>query len=488
MKKGSFIGINFGTTNTAVVELFSDEEGCRIARLGEEGEYPFSSVVAIPRNRDSSTSLKFGREVRDRREELSSTHDIFTSMKEYLGTDHEFVVGSNSYSAVEITAEFLKYVREYIESRYEIVIDGAGFSYPVSFSAEARRDLKLAATRAGIEVKCLVSEPTAAYFANRKEGQIFSRVMVLDWGGGTFDVSVLNIKKNSVTETALFGEKVGGDDIDKDLARKLHGVIVRKSQGAGQIQFDDMRPIDRDNLISNCERGKIEYSEDDEENVIHMMNYGDYGPVAADITKEIFDGIVESIIRNRILTAINTALGRAGLKPDSIDAVLIVGGSSNLRLYENAIMNIFKNSEIIVPKEPQWSTAEGAALMQVIGGNFKISNSVGLFLSDGEFFPVLEGDKHGVGSKIGPLSFSITDDVQDAHFNFGNENGLIFKRATVPTKGYLNEIISLDAEVDEDQIARIRLQNKSMGIFKANQPVDVEISDLTFHYDISELE
>ena len=105
MQKGSFFGINFGTTNTAVVQLLNDEQGIRCINLGEEGEYPFSSIVAIPKH---GGTLKFGREVRNHREQLSEEYEIFTSMKTYLGTDKEFVVGANRYSATEITAEFFK--------------------------------------------------------------------------------------------------------------------------------------------------------------------------------------------------------------------------------------------------------------------------------------------------------------------------------------------------------------------------------------------
>lgn len=486
MKSDFLIGINFGTTNTAVVKMFDDEEGTKIVNLYDETGSPFSSVVAIPHRKEDLP--KFGRDVKNRREELSSDHDIFTSMKAYLGTDHEFVVGSSSYTAVEITAKFLESIRKYVAREYDTEIDKASFSFPVSFSPEARRDLKFAAEMAGIKVECFVSEPTAAYFANRKKGQVFSRVMVLDWGGGTFDISILNVKKNSVTETALFGEKVGGDDIDGALARRIHGEIAGKTQVINPLSFDDMSPVSRDLLIARCEGAKIEISDTDDEDSLTIMNYGEYGTKTVTVSISMFDGVVEPIIRGRILKAIDTALGRAGLKPESIDAILIVGGSSNLRLYENAIRNIFKESEIILPEEPQWSTAEGAALMQIIGGNFKISDSVGLFLSDGAFFPLLEANKHGVGSEIGPLSFSITDDVLDAHFNFGNENGLIFKRATVSTKGYITEVIRLNAKIDDDQIARIQLHNESMGNLEVNKPVDVEIKDLTFHYDISDLE
>ena len=283
IKKGSFIGIDFGTTNTAIVQLLSDEQGIRVINLGEQGEYPFSSVVAIPKN---GGTLKFGREVRNRREELTADYEIFTSMKSFLGTDKEFIVGSHRYSATEITEKFLISIKDYISSVHKIDIKEAGFAFPVDFTPEARRELRNAAEKAGIKVKCFVSESTAAYFANRQAGQAYSRVMVLDWGGGTFDISILNLKKNSVTEVAVFGERVGGDDIDIELAKRIHADIVKKSGIDTRIPFDEMTPVCRDLIIARCERAKIEISETDDEYDLTVMDYGVYGTKSLTINVE----------------------------------------------------------------------------------------------------------------------------------------------------------------------------------------------------------
>lgn len=486
MQKGSFIGIDFGTTNTAIVQLLDDEHGYRTVNLGEDGDYPFSSIVAIPHK--SGDSLKFGRKVKEHREELSSDYNIFTSMKSFLGTDNEFIVGSNRYTATEITTQFFTSIKEYISKTYRIDITEAGLSFPVDFSPEARRELRIAVENAGIKINCFLTESTAAYFANRKAGQAFSKVMVLDWGGGTFDISILELKKNSITETAVFGERVGGDDIDNALAKRVHAEIVKKSGMVTPLSFDDMKPISRDHLLARCERAKIEISETDDEHDLTVTNYEEYGTKTVTISVDLFNGVVEPIIKSRILKAIDAALGRASLKPASIDAIVIVGGSSNLASYEEAITSVFKDSKIILPKKRQWSTAEGTALMQIVDGNFKLNNSLGLYLSDGSIFPILKEGEHGVGSEVGPLSFSITEDTQDAHFNFSNEDGVMFERVTVPTKGYMNELIQLSAWIDDDQIARIKLNNPSMGDLQHNKPIEVEINKLTFYYDISCLE
>ena len=486
MQKGSFIGINFGTTNTAVVQLLNDEQGIRCINLGEEGEYPFSSIVAIPKH---GGTLKFGREVRNHREQLSEEYEIFTSMKTYLGTDKEFVVGANRYSATEITAEFLKSIKGYIARVHKIEIREAGFSFPVNFAPEARYELRVAAKKAGIEVKCFVSESTAAYFANRRVGQVYSRVMVLDWGGGTFDISILEINRKSVREVAVFGEQVGGDDIDTELAKHVHAEIVKKSKKEIQNAFDEMDSVSHDLILARCERAKIEISETEEDYDLTVYDYGQYGTKSLTIGVEWFNDIVEPIIKSRILKAINMALGRANLTPAGIDAVVIVGGSSNLSPYEEAIMRMFGEGKIILPDKPQWATAEGAALMQIVGGNFKLNDSLGVFLSDGSVFPLFRANEDGVGSKVKPLSFSLVEDNVDAHFVFTNGDGsIVFERVNIPTKGFLYEEIRLEAEIEDDQIARVRIRNSSMGNSESNPARQVDINQLTFHYDISGLD
>ena len=485
MKNGSFIGINFGTTNTAVVQLLNDEQGYRTVNLGEGGEYPFSSIVAIPKD---GGKLKFGRKVRDRREELTSKYEIFTSMKSYLGTDREFIVGSNSYSAMEITTEFFKSIKEYIVNTHGIEIKEAGLSFPSSFTPDARRELRVAVERAGIAVKSFISEPTAAYFSNRKAGQAYSRVMVLDWGGGTFDISILNLKKGSVSEATVFGDNIGGDDIDIELARCIHAEIVKKSKAGIKKSFDDMSPTSRDLMIARCERAKIEISETDEEYDITIMDYDNYGTKSLTISVDLFNDIVKPIIKSKILKAIDSALGRANIMPTGIDAVVIVGGSSNLSPYQDAITHLFGENKIILPAKPQWSTAEGAALMQIIGGNFKLNDSLGVFLSDGSVMPLLKANEDGVGTQIGPLHFSLVEDSPNAHFVFSNGDGnIIFERVHIPTKGFLNEVIKLNAEISDDQIAKIEISNSFMGNQDNNPPCKIEINKLTFYYDISEL-
>lgn len=489
MQMGQYIGIDFGTTNTAVVCVQDDEYGRKVTLLGEDGEYPFSSIVAIPK---SGGNILFGRNVRDKRLELAQAYDVYTSMKSYLGKNEpngesvSFVVGEHRYYPKDIAVAFFMHIKEYVKKSFNIDINAASLAFPVDFSPEARRELREAAVKAGIEVKAFVSESTAAYIANRKEGRAFSKVMVLDWGGGTLDISILKLTGTSIHEIAVWGDHIGGDDIDLELAERIHSRIAAES-GISGGRFEDMCPDERDQMIMRCEEAKISISDDSEDYPLTIRDYGAYGTKNINITVEQFNSIVEPIIKMRVLVAIDKALGKAGgLSPASIDGVIIVGGSSNLSAYERAITNLFNNAKIILPDKVQWATATGAALMQIVGGNFRLSDSVGVRLSDDSVFPVLQSGL-AIGEEIAPVTFSLTEDAPDAHFIFTNGTGKsVYAKQNVPTKGFLKETLELTAAIGDDQIARIDIYNKNFGT-DAKRLTTVELNKLNFHYDIGAL-
>ena len=481
MQKSEYIGINFGTTNTAVVHFLNDELGARLVHLGEDGEYPFSSIVAIPLD---GGPIKFGRNVRNRREELAEDHEIISSMKSHLGTGKEFFVGSNSYTATEITTEYLKSVKSYIKEQHGIDITEAGLAFPIDFSSNARKELLLAAKNAGINVTRFASESTAAFFAN-KSNQNLSNVMVLDWGGGTFDISILNTGENSVEEIAVYGEDIGGDDIDLEFAKRVHSDIANSSSFNIRAAFEDMKPIERDLLIARCERAKIDISDSDEDHDFTIVNYGEFGDKSLTISTYVLDSIVEQIVKQRILRVIDIALGKAKLTAEGIDSVLIIGGCSNLSAYETIITGYFGASKITLPKNPAWATAEGIAYMQVMQGSLKLNETLGVILSDKSLLPIFHEKKDGIGTTFGPLNFSLVEDSQYASFVFAGKNGYVYERVLVPTKGFLNEEIQLSGEIDIDQVAKITITSTFMGDEQINPPKKVEVNNLTFYYDLS---
>jgi molecular chaperone DnaK len=358
----------------------------------------------------------------------------------------------------------------------------------VDFSPEARRELRRAAEKAGIKVLSFISESTAAYLANRKECTAFSNVMVLDWGGGTLDISILKLHHAEVHETSVSGYHIGGDDIDKALAERIHARVAAKRDSKGGLRFESMTAAEKDRMLMRCEEAKIAISDSEEEDdyPITVPDYGAYGHVIEFIPCDQFNAIVEPIVRNRVFPTIEDALKKANLTPALIDAVIVVGGSSNLRSYEHAIMNLFKDSKIIFPEKRQWSAAEGAALFQLIGGSFRLNDTLGVLLSDGTLYPIFEGGKSVVGDKRDPITFSLTEDSLDAHFIFADGSGKnTYATLSVPTKGFYTEKLELYAELCDDQTAQISVCNKTMG---DNATQTCKINKLTFFYDTKALD
>lgn len=481
MKRGTFIGIDFGTTNTSVVRVIADEYGIKTMYLGGEGEYPFSSIVAIPKKEGK---MLFGREVKRRRLELSENYYIISSMKSWLGTDKEFIVENKRYSPTDITTAFLIHIKNYIKEHHDdITINDATFACPVDFTSEARKELKKAAMEAGINVRGFVSESTAAYIANKNDAKAYSKVMVVDWGGGTLDISILDLKGNCIYESSVYGDKLGGDDIDIELAHRIHSKLV--TQTNVKLNFDDMTLAQKDNIISQCESAKIGFSDYFEDTDILLRNYGEFGTKTVFIDYDYFEDVVTPIIKNRALKVINTAMERAKTSKSGIDAIIIVGGSCGLRPFANAITNVFGNEKLIVPEKVQWSVAIGAALIDIIGSEYYLNDDVGVLLSDNTVYPILKKGKDKIGSVITPITFSLTEDASDAHFIFTNEdNSINYATASVHTKGFLKENLQLTAAIDNDQIAKIKIANNNMG---NNYEVFIEINKLKFYYDLSEI-
>ena len=179
-------------------------------------------------------------------------------MKSYLGTNEEFIINNRRYTAVQITAEFLRYIKVYVQKHYNIEINEATFAFPIDFTPEARKALKSAADLANININGFVSESTAAYIATKNEAKAYSKVMVIDWGGGTLDISILDLKGNYIYENSVYGDKIGGDDIDLEIAKRVHSKLINKTNI--KVNFDEMKLEDKDKIISQCENVKIGFS------------------------------------------------------------------------------------------------------------------------------------------------------------------------------------------------------------------------------------
>ena len=482
MKTGSFIGIDFGTTNTSIVNIMADEHGEKISVLGEEGsELPFASLLAIKED----NKLLFGNKVRKSRDSLSQTCQLVASFKSLLGTDRSIVINGKEVSAQRITAEFFNALKRSVSKHYQIDIKEAALSFPVNFTPEARMDLIKAAQKADIKVIGFVSESTAAYLAIREQLKGKNRVMVVDWGGGTLDVSILETEGDRVREAAVYGEKIGGDDIDSALAERVHAMLSDMLEDkSAAVDFSEMPPAERDKMLSAAERAKIQLSEDGEEYPLTIRDYGVYGTKTVYISNETFTEIIKPIIKERVLGTINRAMERAGLNPAGVDAVVIAGGSSYLRPYADAMLNLFGEEKIVLPEKPQFISAKGAAVVPFAGGSFKLSDDLGIMMSDNTVYPLLKKDADGVDSKSETHVFSLVEDSSAAHIIVASGDGrTVFGKANVPAKGFLDEHLEISAEIDDTQTASVKIHNSAMP--DGSKDTVLKINGLTFYYDLT---
>ena len=275
-------------------------------------------------------------------------------------------------------ALFLKHVKDTVK-RIRPDFDEAVFSIPVDFSARARAELLEAAESIGIKVKGFVSESSSAYISKR-DIKAFSRVMVIDFGGGTLDLSILNLKHNRVYEDAIYGIKFGGDDIDKELALRIMPKVYPG------VSFDELESRKKDRLMSVVERMKIDFSEYDD----YTITLGE-GSKPVDIDYGTFSDIITPLITENVLNSILRIMEKANANPESIDAVILAGGSSGLRPFADVILSLFGEDKIISDDENnryQWMVAKGAAITSAIDCDFRLSDDICILLSDGETYPI----------------------------------------------------------------------------------------------------
>ena len=475
MKNGSYYGIDFGTTNTSVY-LYNYEQGrgSREAGYGTDGKdlTPFSSCIAI--SKTVKNEFKFGREVKENVNQYADDYQIITSFKSLLGTGREIVVNNVRYNGKALAFLFLKYVKATVSAERPD-FNEAVFSIPVDFSAKARTELLEAAELVGIKVKGFVSESSSAYISKVKDIKAFSKVMVIDFGGGTLDLSILNLKHNQVYEDAVYGIKFGGDDIDKELALRIMPKVYPG------VSFEELESRRKDKLMNEVERMKIEFSEYDD----YTMTLGE-GSKPVDVDYDTFSDIITPLITENVLNSILKIMEKANVSPENIDAVILAGGSSSLRPFADIILSLFGEDKIIFDERYQWMVAKGAAITSAIDCDFRLSDDFCILLSDGETYPILKKDVNKVGDQSEPISFSLTTDSHDAHFIFTDSTGKNrYATISVKAKGYVDEKFDLTVGIGKDQIARVVIKNDY--IYSGYQ-VEREINKLRFYYDLKDIE
>lgn len=448
-------GIDFGTTNSSVVQFMKRGDRYEFVPYGDDEGRPIPSIVAIDRE---TGEVHTGRDAWNRRAELESTCECIPSIKSVLDDNTwSRTIAGRQWTVIDVAAEVLKSLRRAAGAN-DASLTSATMAMPIGLSSKARRTLREAARRAGISAEAFVSEPTAAFFANYNELKSAEHVAIFDWGGGTLDVSVLEHKNGRLTELATSGMPIAGDYIDELLAQKVHTLIAREK--GVKVSFDEMSPHDRDLLIVRCERAKRALSEEDETR-ISMNKYGDLGVIRRLVTYEWFEEVVSSTV-DKAIECLNTAIEESGEPEGNIDRIVLVGGTSNLGPLYDRLDKRF-GDKLFFPEETVWNISKGASLLSYSPGGYVAAQDVGIVLADGSYYPLLKTGELVDGWRKS-IDFGITDTSETLRVVFAGSRDIEsseqrFKLVDVPGYRFLEERLRLDAEIDHDRVFRVRMKS-----------------------------
>jgi molecular chaperone DnaK len=451
MKSGLqyFYGIDFGTTNTAAVGFACKSDGAREEILfGDEEQRPIPSVVAI--NKTDGT-VYTGRDAWERKTQLSEDCEYISSVKSLLDKDWKKDIAGKTWTPELVAAEVFKGIQKNVVESTGNEIRNAVVAIPIGFLSAKRKMIRKAAARAGISITTFISEPTAAFFANYKDIRNAETVAVFDWGGGTLDVSVLRHQNGRILELATGGRPEAGDVIDMKIAKKVHAKIARKRKV--NISFEDMPPRERDMMLVKAEGAKRALSDEDSA-TIAMNKYGQFGIVRENFDYDLFSEIIDDNV-NDAISCFNKVIAESGVGLSSIDKIIMVGGSSNLRPLIDKLEDLF-GDKLYFTEKTMWNVGIGAAMLAATPGSYFSNQRLGIKLSDSTLFPLIEPDEKLKGWQCEHY-FGIVDTNKEARFVFAgskdlDEDDTKYCTLPVPSYRFLQEQIVLDAYVDDDLV------------------------------------
>lgn len=324
------IGIDLGTTNSCVAVM---EGGEPVVIPNSEGGRTTPSVVAF-----SKTNERLIGQVA-KRQAITNPERTISSIKRDMGTDRKEKIDDKTYTPQEISAMILQKIKADAEAYLGEKVTQAVITVPAYFSDSQRQATKDAGKIAGLEVLRIINEPTAAALAYGLDKETDQKILVFDLGGGTFDVSILEIGDGVFEVLATNGNnKLGGDDFDDRVMNFLVDTFKRES---GIDLKNDKMAMQR--LKEAAEKAKIELSGVTTTNInLPFITADATGPKHLDITltRAKFDEITADLVE-KTMDPTRKAMSDAGLSPDKIDKILLVGGSTRIPAVQEAVKKYF---------------------------------------------------------------------------------------------------------------------------------------------------
>ena len=430
---GKIIGIDLGTTNSCVAVM---EGGKPVVIANTEGMRTTPSVVGF---------LKTGERVVGepaKRQAVTNADKTISSIKRHMGTDYRVEIDGKKYSPEEISAMILQKLKSDAEGYLGEKVTEAVITVPAYFSDAQRQATKDAGKIAGLDVKRIINEPTAAALAYGLDNEQEQKIMVYDLGGGTFDVSIIEIGEGVIEVLATAGDnKLGGDDFDNAVTQYMLDEF-KKAEGI-DLSSDKMA---MQRLKEAAEKAKKELSSAMTTNInLPFITANQDGPKHFDmnLTRAKFDELTADLV-DRTKVPVQTALEDAGLTAADLDKVLLVGGSTRIIAVQEEVKRL-TGKEPFKGINPDECVAIGASIQ---GG--KLAGDAGA----GEILLL----------DVTPLTLSIET-------MGGIATHLIERNTTIPTKKSQifstaqdnQDAVDINVVQGERQFAK---DNKSLGRFR----------------------
>ncbi len=351
---GKIIGIDLGTTNSCVAVF---EGGEPVVIPNSEGMRTTPSVVSFKKDGERIVGSAA------KRQAITNPERTISSIKRSMGTDRKVEIDGTSYTPQQISAFILQKLKADAEGYLGQPVTEAVITVPAYFSDAQRQATKDAGRIAGLDVKRIINEPTAAAIAYGMDKEKEQKVMIYDLGGGTFDVSLLEIGDGVFEVLATNGNNhLGGDDFDEcivnymaDTFLKEEGIDLRKDKSASS------------RLKEAAEKAKIELSGMTSTNInLPFITADQNGPKHLDmtLTRAKFDELTYHLVE-KTMDPMKKALADAGLAPAQVDKVLLVGGSTRIPAVQEAVKK-YIGKEPFKGINPDECVAIGAAIQGAI--------------------------------------------------------------------------------------------------------------------------
>ena len=347
---GKIIGIDLGTTNSCVAVM---EGGQPVVIVNSDGARTTPSVVGFAKNGERLIGETA------KRQAITNPDNTISSIKRHMGENYKVNIEGKAYSPQEISAMVLQKLKADAESYLGETVSEAVITVPAYFNDAQRQATKDAGRIAGLDVKRIINEPTSAALAYGLDNESEQKIMVYDLGGGTFDVSIIEIGGGVIEVLSTNGNThLGGDDFDQ---RIIDYLVAEFKKAEGMDLSKDKMAMQR--LKEAAEKAKKELSTVTTTNInLPFITMNQDGPKHLDVTlsRAKFDELTADLV-DGTMGPVRQALSDAGLSASEIDKVLLVGGSTRIPAVQDAVKK-YTGKEPFKGINPDECVAVGAAI------------------------------------------------------------------------------------------------------------------------------